>query len=86
MDSTERLATLEAMSSFRKHWSKLGPAIAAPDDDHARVEADQRFQAALAQAIAAGGERVEAVRATVALERGTKPSRWRATRAQRDAR
>ena len=77
---------LKAMSSFRKYRSKLGPAIAAPDDDHARVEADQRFQAALAQAIAAGGERVEAVRATVALERGTKPSRWRATRAQRDAR
>ena len=44
-------------------------------DDHALVEADQRFQAALAQAIAAGGERVEAVLATVHLERRTKRSR-----------
>jgi hypothetical protein len=30
--------------------------IAAPDD-HALVEADQRFQTAIAQAIAVGGER-----------------------------
>ena len=75
VDSTERLATLEAMSSFRKHWSKLGPAIAAPEDDHALVEADQRFQAALGQAIAAGGERKQAVEATVTLKkRRRKPS------------
>ena len=69
MDSVEGMATLEAMSSFRKHRSKLGPPIAAPDDDHALVEADQRFQAALDQAIAAGGERKEAVEATVALKK-----------------
>jgi hypothetical protein len=70
------MATLEVMSSFRKYRSKLGPAIAAPDDDHALVEADQRFQAALAQAIVARGERVEAVQATVDLKRRrTKPSR-----------
>jgi hypothetical protein len=64
-------------------WATLGrwavitasPPIAAPDDDHVRVEADQRFQAALAQAIAKGGERVEAVEATVALKRRTKLSR-----------
>ena len=49
------------MSSFRKHRSKLGPPVATPDDDHALVEADQRFQAALDQAIAAGGERKDAV-------------------------
>ena len=51
------------------YHSKLDPPIVAPDDDHVRVEADQRFQAALAQAIVAGGERVEAVYATVQLAR-----------------
>ena len=68
------------------YHSKLDPPIVAPDDDHVRVEADQRFQAALAQAIAAGAERFEAVYTTVHLERTTKPSRWREGRAQRDAR
>jgi hypothetical protein len=62
------------MGSYHNQWSKLGPAIAAPDDDPALVEADQRFQAALAQAIAAGSERFEAVQATVALKRRTKLS------------
>ena len=71
------------MSSYH---GKLGPAIAEPSDDHALVEADERFQSALAQAIAAGGERIEAVYATVDLKRRTEPSRWRAARAQRDAR
>ena len=52
------------------------PPIGAPSDERAQlVEADQRFQAALAQAIAAGEERVEAVQATVYLKRRTKPSR-----------
>ena len=69
VDSAEGMATLDAMSSFRKNRSRLGPAIAAPDDDHALVEADERFQAALAQAIAAGGERKEAVEATVSLKK-----------------
>jgi hypothetical protein len=79
------------MSSYRNQWSKLvAPPLAAPEDDHALVEADRRFhtlveadrrfQAALAQAIVAGGERVEAMRATVQLKRRTKPSRWRAAR------
>ena len=77
---------MKAMSSFRKYRSKLGPAIAAPNDDHAVVEADQRFQAAMAEAIVAGGERVEAVYATVQLKRRTEPSRWREARGQRDAR
>jgi len=62
VDSAEGHA---AMISFRKHRS-----IAAPDD-HALVEADQRFQTAIAQAIAVGGERVEAVEATVDLKRRT---------------
>jgi hypothetical protein len=43
------------------------PPIAAPDE-HAQP-ADQRFRAALGQAIAAGGERIEAVEATVQLKR-----------------
>jgi hypothetical protein len=68
------------MSSYH---GKLGPAIAEPNDDHALVEADERFQSALAQAIAAGGERIEAVYATVDLKRRTEPSRWRAARAPR---
>ena len=60
------------MSSYH---GKLGPAIAEPNDDHALVEADERFQSALAQAIAAGGERIEAVYATVDVKRRTEPSR-----------
>jgi hypothetical protein len=55
------MATLEAMSSHR---------------DFRPFEADQRFQAALGQAIAAGGERIEAVETTVQLKRRrTKPPR-----------
>ena len=56
------------------HRSKLasGPGIAAPDDGHALLEADQRF--ALDQAIAKGRERIEAVEATVQLKRHTKLS------------
>jgi hypothetical protein len=62
------------MSSMSKLVSE--PPIGAPGDERAQlVEADQRFQAALAQAIAAGEERVEAVQATVYLKRRTKPSR-----------
>ena len=53
------------------HRSKLasGPGIAAPDDGHALLEADQWFQAALDQAIAKGRERIEAVEATVLMNR-----------------
>jgi hypothetical protein len=75
------MATLEAMSSYRdvhpEQQNKLasGPAIAAPENEHVRVEADQRFRAALAQAIALGGERVEAVYATVDVKRRTKRDR-----------
>ena len=50
------------------------PPIAPPDEHAQLVEADERFQAALDQAIAAGGERVEAVEATVVLKRRTKLS------------
>ena len=48
------------------------PPIAAPDEHAQLVEADQRFRTALGQAIAAGGERIEAVEATVQLKRHTK--------------
>jgi hypothetical protein len=80
VDSAEGMATLEAMSShhnFRPgQRNKLvsEPPIAAPDEHAQLVEADQRFQAALDQAIAAGGERVEAVQATVHLKRRSKLS------------
>jgi hypothetical protein len=73
--AAEGMATLEAMSShhnFRPgQQNKLvsEPPIAAPDEHAQLVEADQRFQAALGQAIAAGGERIEAVEATVQLKR-----------------
>jgi hypothetical protein len=73
VDSAEGMATLEAMSShhnFRPgQQNKLvsEPPIAAPDEHAQLVEADQRFRAALGQAIAAGGERIEAVEATVQL-------------------
>ena len=76
--AAEGMATLEAMSShhnFRPgQQNKLvsEPPIAAPDEHAQLVEADQRFQAALGQAIAAGGERIEAVEATVQLKRHTK--------------
>src|SRR5262249_6249494 len=78
VDSADGMATLEAMSShhnFRPgQQNKLvsEPPIAAPDEHAQFVEADQRFRAALGQAIAAGGERIEAVEATVQLERRTK--------------
>jgi hypothetical protein len=74
VDSAEGMATLEAMQSPPRAGNKLilEPPIAA-SDEHARlVEADQRFQAALGQAIATGGERIEAVEATVQLERRRK--------------
>jgi hypothetical protein len=70
------MATLKAMSSHRDHrppgqQNKLvsEPPIATPDEHAQLVKA-----AALAQAIAAGGERVEAMEATVALKRRTKLS------------
>jgi hypothetical protein len=81
VDSAEATATLEAMSShhnFRPgQQNKLvsEPPIAAPDEHARLVEADQRFRAALGQAIAAGGERIEAVEATVQLKRRTKLAR-----------
>src|SRR5262249_35340265 len=81
VDSAEGMATLEAMSSrynFRpgQHNKLISePPIAAPDEHAQLVEADQRFQAALGQAIAAGGERIEAVEATVQLKRRTKLAR-----------
>src|SRR5262249_38316671 len=65
VDSAEWMATLKAMSShhnFRPgQQNKLvsEPPIAAPDEHAQFVEADQRFRAALGQAIAAGGERIE---------------------------
>ena len=43
-----------------------------PDEHVELVKADQRFQAALDVAIATGGERIEAVKATVQLKRHTK--------------
>jgi hypothetical protein len=67
------------MSSTRDaQQSKLvsESSIAAPDEHAQLVEADQRFQAALDQAIAKGRERVGAVQATVQLKkRHTKLSR-----------
>jgi hypothetical protein len=68
------------MSSYRdlhpEQQNKLvaEPPIAAPDDHAHLVAADERFQAALDKAIAAGHERVEAVEATVALKRRTRLS------------
>jgi hypothetical protein len=64
------------MSSYRDYRSpgqqnKLvsEPPLSAPDDHEKLVQADQRFQAALGRAIAAGRERVGAVKATVAVKR-----------------
>jgi len=81
VDKAEGVATLQVMSSPRdfrpEQQSKLllEPPIGVPDEQHAQqVAADQRFQAALAQAIAAGDERMEAVLATVQLKRHTKLS------------
>jgi len=73
------MATLEAMSShhnFRAgQQNKLvsEPPIAAPDEYALLVEADQRFQAAPGQAIAAGGERIEAVEIRRELSSRTYP-------------
>jgi len=47
----------------------LEPPLGVPDDYEQLVRADQRFQAALEQAIAAGGERKQAVEATVTLKK-----------------
>jgi len=58
--AAEGMATLEAMSSHhnfrpgRQNKLVSEPPIAAPDEHAQLVEADQRFQAALGQAIAAG--------------------------------
>jgi hypothetical protein len=60
------MATLEAMNGSKLI---LEPPIAAPDEHAQFVEAEQRFQAALAQAIATGDECIEAVKATVQLKR-----------------
>jgi hypothetical protein len=64
------MAIFEAMSSRRGQGSKLieAPPVAVPDEHAELVEADQRFQAALQVAIAAGHERIEAVQATVQLK------------------
>jgi hypothetical protein len=62
------------MSDWQQSKLVAEPPL-GPGDEHARlVEADQRFQAALVQAIEAGSERVEAVRATVDVKRRTKLS------------
>jgi hypothetical protein len=81
VDKAEGVATLQVMSSPRdfrpEQQSKLllEPPIGVPDEQHAQqVAADQRFQAALAQALTAGDERIEAVQATVQLKRRTKLS------------
>jgi hypothetical protein len=66
------MATLDAMSGHRHGQGNkliLEPPIAAPDEHARLVEADQRFQVVLGQAIAAGDERIEAVEATVQLKR-----------------
>ena len=81
VDSVEGMATLEAMS--RHHNFRPGqrnklvsePPIATPEEHAQLVKADQRFRAALGQSIAAGGERIEAIEATVQLKRRTKLAR-----------
>jgi hypothetical protein len=75
VDNAHGMAALEAMSSRYNFRAGLQnklvsePPIAAPDEHAQWVEADQRFRAALGQAIAAGRERIEAVEATVQLKR-----------------
>ena len=85
------MATLEAMSSRYNFRAGLQnklvsePPIAAPDEHAQWVEADQRFRAALGQAIAAGRGRIEARSSHGAIEaaahgrRGFCPARivWR---------
>jgi hypothetical protein len=62
------------MSDGQRNKLVSEPPIGAAGDERAQlIEADQHFQAALTQAIAAGGEHVEAVQATVDLKRRTKP-------------
>jgi hypothetical protein len=71
VDSAEGMATLDAMGGHRHGQGNkliLEPPIAAPDEYAELVEADQLFEAALGQAIAAGDERIEAVEATVQLK------------------
>ena len=65
------MAIFEAMSGRHEQGSKLieAPPVAVPDEHAELVKADQRFQAALHVAIAAGHERIEAVQATVQLKR-----------------
>ena len=65
------MAIFEAMSGRHGQGSKLieAPPVAVPDEHAELVKADQRFQAALDVAIATGGERIEAVEATVQLKR-----------------
>jgi hypothetical protein len=79
--SAHKWTALKASLHFRRgpapHLAPSAPeqaGFAAPDDGHALLEADQRFQAALDQAIAKGRERIEAVEATVQLKRHTKLS------------
>jgi hypothetical protein len=58
------------MSDGQRNKLVSEPPLGAPGDEREQfVKADQRFQAALTQAIASGGERVEAVQATVDLKR-----------------
>ena len=74
VDGAAGMAIVEAMSRYRNFRDAQGnklvlePPIVAPDEHAQLVEADQRFQAALEQAIAAGGERKDAVEATVTLK------------------
>ena len=71
---TERLSTFGEPFQREAREDKETPSPGAtqpiaPPDEYARlVEADLRFQAALGQAIATGGERIEAVKATVQLK------------------
>jgi len=74
VDSAAGTATLAAMGSFHKQQTKLvlDPPLAAPDEHAQWVAADQRFQAALDQAIADGRERIAAVQATVQAGRAVR--------------
>jgi hypothetical protein len=73
VDSAQGVTIFEAMprdDNFRVgQQNKLvaEPPLAVTDEYEQLVEADQRFQAALDMAIAAGHERIEAVQATVQL-------------------
>src|SRR5262245_8109706 len=87
---TERLSTFVEPLRRQAREDRETPSpgarpIAVPDEYARQVEADQRFQAALGQAIAAGHERIEAVEATVQLkQRRTKlPRQGRCARSLR---